>query len=225
MNVIFNASVPLDLHPFETPVVEIVGKAELFDDCGSEIEVASMSLYSVDYVSIINTNKRDPFIVMDSISNSLMETYSIFYDDWGLKEKFTNDDPSVCQNILLLDTILVKKEFRGFGVGRAMFDRAMRLFGKTHGIVVTHPSPLQLASKKMDDFSDLASDKNTAFKKIQSVYRDWGFKSARVGGYYYQDVYDWMENNPIPLDMTINPTIEEKRLEKYQLRTGQLETV
>ena len=168
MRVKFDLSIPLELDPYETSVVEIKGTALDYHE-DNEIEIAEMSLYTVDYAAINSSQKRDFLQIMDAMSNSLMEISNIFYDDWGLKNSITGHDPTFNSSLLHVEKIHVLKEFRGCGVGRAMFDRAMRIFGKSHGIVTIKPYPLQTSSKKSDDFSDLPADFAQGQKKVENI--------------------------------------------------------
>jgi len=223
MRIIFESSVPLDLDPYETSVVEIQGRAlayDLFTDDCAEIKVATMSLYSVDYESIINASERDFFQIMDAISHSLMEISSDFYDNYGLKDKVTRKDPTFCPNLLHIEDLHVLKEFRGCGIGRVMFDRAMRLFGRTHGLITVKPYPLQIDGDRDGDiYPDLPTGKDQAQKKIEDLYKGWGFKKLRGSEYYYQSTYDWFENNDTPLNVELDN--REDRIKALLERTGE----
>lgn len=209
MQVKFETSVPLDYNPFEVPVLHINGSA-----INDEIEVATLSMYSVDYRMIADHGERDFLVIMDAISHSLMEISDIFYTGTGLKKNLNIANP----NLLHIESIHVSKPFRGCGVGYAMIDRALRVFGPKHGIVTVKPYPTQLYGKisdeYKDDFSDLPKQPSEANKKLEKLYQSWGFMKYARSKYYFMPMDCWEDQTAIerPTDLTIMDTDERVEL-------------
>ena len=213
MRVEFKSSIPLNLDPYETSIVEITGAVKLTVEDDSEIEAATMSLYSVDYKSIQETGERDFFQIMDAISHSLMEISNVFYNRHGLKVKFAEDQFISSPNLLHVENVHVKKDFRYIGMGRIMFDRAMRLFGRSHGIITVNPYPLQFMGNDTDmDFCDLPINEAAATKKLREVYESWGFYKIAGSKYMFQNSDDWFSKNPYPLGLSYEKISQAEKI-------------
>jgi hypothetical protein len=95
-------------------------------------------------------------------------------------------------DVLVLDIVEVHSGHRGFGLGAAAATRFIEIFGRTYGIAVCKPFPLQLDVSRKDDqkwlsqmqMEQFTQESKSAKKKLQNYWGRLGFKRLPGTPYY-----------------------------------------
>lgn len=139
------------------------------------IKADSGNIIGIIKVSVVDSYylKKNEECYLDDISQELGEVESI------LSEGILDD------NFLYINSILIKKEFRGYNIGANLFYNTMCLLNHLlYRHVILYPFPLQHSNDMEDDFSDLPNDQNSLIK----MYKKWGFKRYKRSKYFYMEL-------------------------------------
>lgn len=194
MNVKIDCWMPMDFDPYDGLIISSNAIAVDYKDDDTEHEIANMKFYQVDFENIVMV-EENPFVTFDAITQQLMEIYSTFYKGDQLSKKLISNISCNGENMLHIDCLKVKKEYRHKGIGRIVIDRVIRSF-RGWNMVVIKPFPLQLCDNTKEDYSDLP--KKGAMKKLVNYYESIGFKKFS-SQYYYLFIEEYLAKNPLPI--------------------------
>ena len=145
---------------------------------GDEEEVGRMKGYIIQ-VERAFENKQDLFEACGAHSQTAEDYYEALFDiDTGEIKECIQEQLDFFQagDILILDRIEVLPAYRKRGLGLAVACSFIDTFGKTYGLAVGLPYPLQFDTNEKSEwngkmqFENLANDKGLATKKLEAYW-------------------------------------------------------
>lgn len=165
--------------------------ADLLDDSGTHVvtHVGDMSIVAVDLV-----DTRDPFSLLDGEDADLGAIAEVIFDPATSKL-----DPDLDQllepfgnRILILDSVRLTPEWRGFGLGVLLAGTAVKRLSGGVRAAVCYPAPI----------GDLSGDEPGASERqqaIASLGRTW----AQLGFEHFRDGVYVLDLNLVVLDQSL----------------------
>ncbi|WMY11104.1 hypothetical protein [Paraburkholderia phenoliruptrix] len=164
------------------------GKLLLMDEDDEEAEIGSFSVKYVDVTSAM-TEGESIFDVFDSDSTCIQYFEALYGADEDIKPKVarlaTSDSCMWNSNLLILDRLIIYREYRGSGIGLVALRALIHRFRAGAGLIALKAFPLQFEgshrvkpagydeTKFGYDQFDVPMQK--AFSKLRSYYRQVGF--------------------------------------------------
>ena len=202
-------SISRDLSPdgsVEDYIVNVPGSIYLED----EEELGSFYGHIIQVDRALN-EEQYLFEACDAHSHSqtLTQYYEALFDfdSDEIKESITKQwqkDVLISSDILIVDRVEVRPEYRGHGLGLAAVYSFIETFGKHDGFVALTPYPFQFDYPDIDQkpFEKFSRDKKVALQKLQKYWSRLGvqrLEGATIGG---TPIYGW------PLCLTM-PSLAE----------------
>jgi hypothetical protein len=128
----------------------------------------------------------------DGISGDISEYWEYLFDpETGHpKEEIQNEFETVDLDLLIIDYIVIYREFRGLGIAESAIHRMIDIFGTACGLVACKPWPLQFTPSiahdprvlKQLEFPDVSEGE--AIRKLRSFWSRLGFWPIRNTAIY-----------------------------------------
>ena len=137
--------------------------------------------------------------VCDAESEEWAEIHKVFFRGYdvrpNLAERFEMPPGS---SLLLVDSVKVKPEFRGRGVGLAAVGRVIDVFAMRSALVVCRPFPMQFSSRERrgnprlvkTGRDDSGRDQEAATRALQKYWSRLAFRRVGRSPYYALSPYD-----------------------------------
>lgn len=148
-------------------VHEDSGKLILIDEDDVELEIGTFITKRIDLISAMNEGESF-FDVFDS-STSTISYYEYLYDDRDVDfkpkvYKYTSAETGWSPNLLIIDRIIIYKEYRGHGYASVAIQGLIKTLGMGINFIALKPFPLQFEGQYLDamnskDFLQLGFDK------------------------------------------------------------------
>jgi GNAT superfamily N-acetyltransferase len=156
---------------------EITGNIILTDDQEEEHDVGDIHLYWLQIGNMLE-HSFNPHEACDAVSQETLAAYSAVYDSdcspWPkIEERYDLAGPG---DLLSLEQIKIKPEYRGKGYGPWAIREAIEMFGSDAALVILKPFPLQyqnwLERAAEIDIKKMELD----FNKLRQYYAELGFR-------------------------------------------------
>ncbi len=159
-----------------------------------EPEAGIIKAYVVEYEQAL-MNGQSLFEAMDCESSSTLECFDALFEVHRGELRRKISDSMICfrselPNLMLLEAIELKPEFRGLGIGREAVRTVIGSLGSSCKLIACKPFPLQYEGFKSEEWQSrrelpgFERERLTAWKKVRRFWFNLGFLRVPRTEYY-----------------------------------------
>ena len=150
-------------------------KFTIVDHPAGQVEMGAAQIFLINGDLARYQYDWNLFYVFDVHSQDLCDIYEAFFtddDEWIDEVR----DCGICNyNILYIDYIYLKPEYRGYGIGRILAKGLVEEFAKWGEIVVTRPVPAELVEEDGAQIIACQPEDETVTPKLAAMCKSLGF--------------------------------------------------